>query len=85
MDAAGNVYFSDVNAGGVYKVAPDGTTTTLHATAVSYGFAVDAAGNVYFSDVNAGGVFRVAPDGTTTQLPYNPPPDTKPWAIQPAP
>lgn len=87
-DSAGNLY--GVTAfgpgidgnGTVYKIAPDGTFTTLHSFTggadggfLYGGLAIDRQGNLYGSTVdgganNAGTVFKLAPDGTLTTL-YN--------------
>jgi len=88
IDATGNLYGTtpvdgDANCdyglgcGTVFKIAPDGTETTLYTftdTGVNAnpmaGLTMDAAGNLYgttygFSD---GGIFKLAPDGTEKLL-----------------
>jgi uncharacterized repeat protein (TIGR03803 family) len=91
-DSAHNLYGTTRNGGGssnctdgcgtVFKLAPDGTETVLHAFAdgsdganPNAGVIVDAAGNIYGTTVRGGAngygtVFKLAADGTETVL-YN--------------
>jgi uncharacterized repeat protein (TIGR03803 family) len=84
IDAAGNLYGTtpydgDMSCnygqgcGTVFKIAPDGTETTLYTftdTGVNAnpmaGLTMDAAGNLYGTTYgfSPGGVFKLAPDGT---------------------
>ena len=83
-DKAGNLY-GTTQAGGTYgygtvfKLAPDGTETVLHAFAGGSdggkpmaGLIQDKSGNLYGTtegaDGSAGTVFKLAPDGTETVL-----------------
>ncbi|HTV33322.1 MAG TPA: choice-of-anchor tandem repeat GloVer-containing protein, partial [Methylocella sp.] len=86
FDSSGNLYGTTVyggtsNAGTVFKLAPDGTETVLHAfkgspsdgSNPSAGLIFDRSGNLYGTTQfggtsNAGTVFKLAPDGTETVL-----------------
>lgn len=90
LDAQGNLYGTTTQGGGsancqngcgiVYKLAPDGTLTLLHAFTGGNDGAMsttemirDAQGNFYGTTAaggptNGGTVFRLAPDGTETVL-----------------
>src|SRR6185312_9062011 len=69
-DGAGNVYIADAaTPTSVYKVAPDGTQTTV--TQVSSGpdgVAVDGAGNVYVAVPVNSTITKVTPAGVVTQI-----------------
>ena len=70
-DAAGNQYVATANDPGypnaVYKVAPDGTTTSLTRSIENpNGIAVDGAGNIYVSDISAQQVQVVSPAGVVS-------------------
>jgi uncharacterized repeat protein (TIGR03803 family) len=86
-DKAGNFYGTTLEGGGtqgcgtVFKLAPDGTETVLHAfcdgagdgRSPRAGLIADKAGNLYGTTMNGGGkslgaVFRLAPDRTETLL-----------------
>src|SRR4029077_7373980 len=84
-DHAGNLYgvtaFGGANnEGAVYKIAKDGTFTTLYSFTAGAdggflygGLALDKGGNLYGSTVSygangAGTVFKLAPGGTLTTL-----------------
>jgi uncharacterized repeat protein (TIGR03803 family) len=94
LDKAGNLYGTTYSGGGsgcaglgcgtIFKLAPDGTETVLHAFASGRdgqnpggGLIADAAGNLYGTTLLGGGgcfasvcgtVYRYAPDGTETVL-----------------
>ena len=88
MDAAGNLYGTtpyagDMNCdygegcGTVFKLAPDGTETTLYTftdTGVNAnpmaGLTMDSGGNLYGTTYgfSPGGIFKLAPDGTEKML-----------------
>ncbi len=79
VDAAGNVYVSDLNNCVVRKITPDGTVTTLAGAAHEVGYAddtgsaarfsgvfglvVDAAGNVYVADAGGQAIRRIDATG----------------------
>ena len=80
-DGVGNLYGTTWLGGGVYRVAPDGTFTTLYTFAGGSdgdaplaGVILDSAGNIYGTtskggaDCNCGTVFKLASDGTETIL-----------------
>jgi uncharacterized repeat protein (TIGR03803 family) len=94
-DAAGNIYGTTIEGGGtgcmenvgcgtVFKIAPDGTETILHAFGDTdgrfpeAGLVEDASGNLYgaaygggnkiCNDFGCGLIFEIAPDGTETTL-----------------
>ncbi|MEJ0048996.1 MAG: choice-of-anchor tandem repeat GloVer-containing protein [Rhodospirillales bacterium] len=88
-DSAGNFYGTTYGVGAnslgtVYKIAPDGTATTLHSFAGGTdgkypvaGLTLDTAGNLYGTTTQGGAscagngcgtVFKLAPDGTETVL-----------------
>jgi sugar lactone lactonase YvrE len=69
VDAAGNVYVSDIGLQEVFKVTPDGTETTVGSGLdVPQSVAVDGAGNVYIADSQYPAVFKVTPDGVQTMI-----------------
>lgn len=99
MDSDGNLYgearfggqlecpdIDPINpdCGSVYKLAPNGTMTTIHSfegtdgAAPAGGLAIDGAGNLYGTSIMGGSgdfcgggcgtLFKMAPDGTTTVL-----------------
>jgi uncharacterized repeat protein (TIGR03803 family) len=90
-DNLGNLYGTTPNGGScaatregcgtVFKIAPDGTETTLHAfqggtdgAGPSDGLVLDGTGNLYGTtsgggeDCECGTVFKITPDGTETVL-----------------
>jgi len=69
VDAAGNAYVTDLAAGQVYKVSPDGTKTAVGSGySVPVAVAVDGEGNVFVGDEGNKVVYRVAPGGTQSQV-----------------
>src|SRR5581483_3239257 len=84
VDAAGNVYVTDIGNQNIRKITAGGVVTTLagtvgvagsvdgNGTAAQFnlpqGIAVDAAGNVYVSDTNNSTIRRIAPNGAVTTL-----------------
>jgi hypothetical protein len=69
VDAAGNVYLTDVGLQEVIKVTPRGAQSTAGTgLEVPAGVAVDGAGNVYITDSQVPAVFRVTPGGVQTQI-----------------
>ena len=81
LDASGNLYGTTfgggaAGAGTVFRIAPDGTKTTLYnfaggtdGSAPTWGVTLDNAGNLYGTAYNGGtsgygAVFRVTPSGT---------------------
>jgi uncharacterized repeat protein (TIGR03803 family) len=81
-DKSGNLYGTTQyggGVGGVFKLAPDGTETVLHAFSGGDGInpecrlAMDKNGNLYGTTIleganGAGTAFKVAPDGSFTKL-----------------
>src|ERR1700735_5305166 len=69
VDAAGNVFVTDIALQEVFKVTPAGTETTVGSGLdVPEGVAVDGAGNVYITDSQFPGLFKVTPDGVQTTV-----------------
>jgi sugar lactone lactonase YvrE len=84
IDASGNLYLGGYNQGVLYKVAANGSVTTLAGTANQYGTAdgsgaaarftgiggvtTDPAGNVYAIDTGAGTVRKITPAGVVTTV-----------------
>ena len=69
LDAAGNLYGSDLGVATLYKIATDGTFSIIGAGIGSvYGIAVDAVGNVYVGDWDNNAVKKIATNGTITIL-----------------
>ena len=56
VDAAGNLYAGDANAGKVFKITPTGTITQFNTSSVlgATGLAFDRAGNLYVSEPGNG-------------------------------
>jgi streptogramin lyase len=65
VDQAQNIYYTDYYGGTAYKLAPDGTETTL-AVGLNgcRGIAVDLAGNIYIGDAGNSRVLELTPGGT---------------------
>jgi sugar lactone lactonase YvrE len=69
VDAAGNVYVTDIGLQEVFKVTPSGTQTAVGSgLGVPEGVAVDGAGNVYITDSQVDAVFKVTPGGVQTMV-----------------
>jgi large repetitive protein len=69
VDAAGNVFVTDIGLQEVFKVTPGGVQTTVGSgLLVPEGVAVDGAGNVYITDSQSAAVFKVTPGGTQTTV-----------------
>ncbi len=69
VDAAGNVYVTDIGLQEVFKITPRGTQTTVgKGLEVPEDVAVDGAGNVYITDSQADAVFKVTPGGVQTTV-----------------
>jgi len=69
VDAAGDVYITDVGLQEVFKVTPAGKQTTVGSgLQVPGGVALDGAGNVYIADSQAAAVFKVTPGGVQTTI-----------------
>lgn len=87
IDAAGNVYFSDMYNQEIRKVSPAGVVTTIAGKPGPFGFldgvgtaakftnpaglAVDAAGNLYVADEGNHAIRKITPDGMVTTLAGN--------------
>ncbi len=69
VDAAGNVYVTDIGLQEVFKITPEGNQTTVGTgLEVPEDVAVDGAGNVYITDSQADAVFKVTPGGVQTTV-----------------
>jgi sugar lactone lactonase YvrE len=69
VDAAGDVYVTDIGLQEVFKISPAGTQTTVGTgLEVPEDVAVDGAGNVYITDSHADAVFKVTPGGVQTMV-----------------
>ena len=69
VDAAGNLYVTDVGLQEVFKITPGGVQTTVGSgLEVPEDVAVDGAGNVYITDSQADAVFKVTPGGLQTTV-----------------
>lgn len=64
LGAAGYIYSSDDS--GVFKIAPDGSSTQLSAGA--FGLVADGAGNVFAADEHNNVVLRISAGGVTTTV-----------------
>ncbi len=64
FDSDGYLFVSDLVAGVIYKISPDGTTTSAFATDLSapQGLAFDSSGNLFVADGFT--VLKFTPDGT---------------------
>ncbi len=68
-DALGNVYFSDINAGKIYKWSPDGQVSVFMAGLNKpNGLAFDANGNLIACEGGAGRLISIDPQGQITIL-----------------
>jgi sugar lactone lactonase YvrE len=69
VDAAGDVFVTDLDYQEVFKVTPNGTQTTVGGGfEVPEAVAVDGAGNLYVADSEAAEVFKVTPGGVQTTV-----------------
>ncbi|MGO8772768.1 MAG: hypothetical protein ACLQHT_00725 [Terracidiphilus sp.] len=69
VDAAGNVYVTDIGLQEVFKITPRGIQTTVGSgLEVPAGVAVDGAGNVYITDSQSIAVYKVTPGGVQTTV-----------------
>ena len=69
VDAADNVYVTDIGLQEVFKIRPSGIATTVGTgLEVPEDVAVDGAGNVYITDSQADAVFKVTPGGLQTMV-----------------
>lgn len=69
VDAAGNVYVTDIGLQEVFKITPRGIQSTVGGgLEVPEDAAVDGAGNVYITDSQADAVFKVTPGGVQTTV-----------------
>jgi gluconolactonase len=68
-DANGNVYFSDINAGKIYKWTPDGNVTVfLEGLNMPNGLMFDKSGNLIACEGGNGRVISIDPQGQITVL-----------------
>lgn len=69
VDASANLYVADSINNSIYKVNPQGVSSTLVSGLNGVtGIAVDPAGNVYVAEFNNGQVDEVSPAGVVTPL-----------------
>ncbi len=69
VDASGSVYFSDINAGTIYKWTPDGSVTVFVAgLKMPNGLAFDASGNLIACEGGSGRLLSLDPQGQSTVL-----------------
>ena len=69
VDAAGDVFVTDLDLQEVFKITPKGTQTTIGSGfEVPEGVAVDGAGNAYITDSEAAQVFKVTQGGVQTTV-----------------
>ena len=71
VDAAGNVYFYDVQQPGIYKINPAGvmsevTMNSYTGTSSIYAIDIDAQGNIYLCDYSAHCIWKVSTSGNVT-------------------
>ena len=86
LDAAGNIYASDLAHNIILEIKPDGTSgvfagsgakssTDGKGTAASFnqpvGLAIDASGNIFVADQGSDEIRKVAPDGTVITIAGN--------------
>jgi sugar lactone lactonase YvrE len=69
VDAAGNVYVTDIGLQEVFKITPSGVQNPIGTgLEVPEDAAVDGAGNLYVTDSHADVVFKVTPGGVQTMI-----------------
>lgn len=72
VDKQGNVYIAASWIGRIYKVAPDGTVTTVvdgdARLELPEGLALDGAGNLFVADTGADKVFKIDVQGNVTTV-----------------
>jgi sugar lactone lactonase YvrE len=69
VDAAGDVFVTDLDFQKVFKVTPSGTKTTVSGELeVPEAVAVDGAGNLYVADSEAAEVFKITQGGVETTV-----------------
>ncbi len=69
VDAAGDVFVSDIGTNAVYEVLPSGTIKTIGSGFnTPRGVAVDAYGDVFVADYGNNAVKEVQPNGTITTI-----------------
>jgi sugar lactone lactonase YvrE len=69
FDAAGNLVFSDVGLGGVFRIGTDGRISRVPADVRNpNGVGFDAAGNLYIADADNQRIVKVGADGTVTTI-----------------
>ena len=60
---ATDLYASDLTAGLILKIGPNGIPTTFASVSDPRGLALDQVGNLYVADVTTGSVFKFSPAG----------------------
>ena len=69
VDAAGNIYTTNMGSDNVSKITPDGVSTILGTTGrTPFGIVIDTAGNIYTANVGTNNVSKITPDGVSTIL-----------------
>jgi gluconolactonase len=69
VDAAGNVYFSDINAGEIYRWSPDGQVSVFRdGLNMPNGLAFDALGNLVVCEGGQGRLIAIDPQGQLAVL-----------------
>lgn len=64
LDAAGNLYISDVGNLNIREVTTDGNIHTLISSIQADSIAIDSAGNIYYPDYRTSTVQKLLPNGT---------------------
>jgi sugar lactone lactonase YvrE len=70
VDAAGNLYVGDVDAGTIHKITPAGEVSVIGNASIKdpIGLAVGAKGRVVVADADGNGVYQIAATGAVTAL-----------------
>jgi sugar lactone lactonase YvrE len=70
VDAAGDIFASQVNSGVITELAANGIVSTFATIAGANinALAIDASGTIYAPDAGAGGLYTISATGTVTQI-----------------
>lgn len=63
LDSSGNMYVGGGTSNNVYKIAPDGTKTTLGSFSLPRGIALDSSGNIYIAESGSSLVKKMDSNG----------------------